>query len=80
MNTTNNELSAKQIFNSSSLSRREKIQLLKQREYHARQLAVAEDENMAGAQQPNLSEIVGYLTELGAELTEKGTTPTMTGA
>lgn len=70
----------KAIFESKELTVAEKIQQLKQCEYHARQLAVAEDENMGGPKANNLPEILEYLHRLGADTDDSGNTPTMLGA
>jgi hypothetical protein len=74
------QLSPKEIFESNELTEAEKIKWLKQCEYHARQLAVAEDENMDGPQANDLPTIIDYLHHLGADTDDSGNTPTMLGA
>lgn len=82
MDTTNDitNLTAKEIYESTELTHEEKIVKLKQCEYHVRQLAVADDESMAGPQKLNLPDIQHYLELLDAGDGISGSTPTMLGA
>lgn len=50
-----------------SLSREQKIRILQQWEYDARELAVAEEENMAGGPPNRLDEVLQALRSLAAE-------------
>lgn len=58
-----------EIITEESLSREEKISILRRWEYDARELAVAEEENMAGGPPNMLAEILEALNKLGAERT-----------
>ncbi len=49
-----------------SLTRSQKIEVLKRWEYDARELEVAEDENMAGGPSSQLDEVLAALHRLGA--------------
>ena len=57
------------ICTDSDLTREQKIQVLRQWEYDARELEVAEEENMAGGPPDVLAEVLAALNELGAETT-----------
>jgi hypothetical protein len=50
-----------------SLSREQKIRILEQWEYDARELAVAEEENMTGGPPNRLHEVLQALRSLAAE-------------
>lgn len=64
-----------------SLSRHQKIDLLRRWAYDERELAVAEEENMSGADSSNniLDEILKCLLELGIEGDETQPPPTKHG-
>ena len=55
------------ICKDAALSREQKIQVLRQWEYDARELEVAEEENMAGGPPDLLAEVLAALNELGAD-------------
>ncbi|WP_154223536.1 hypothetical protein [Marinicella rhabdoformis] len=59
--------SAEEIFNSSKLSKSDKISLLQEWECTVRQMQVAEEENMTSGPDANLKEVLDYLHKLGAE-------------
>lgn len=54
------------VLNEQSLTRKQKFKILHQWEYDARQLEVAEDENMAGGPSDLLDNILAALNELNA--------------
>lgn len=62
-------LNPEEVLTEESLSREEKILILRQWEYDARQLAVAEEENMGGGSPNMLAEILETLNKLEAEKT-----------
>lgn len=80
INSEITNMTAKEIYESDELTKEEKIVKLKQCEYHVRQLAVADYENMGGPQKLNLPEIQQYLELLDADDSISGSTPTMLGA
>ncbi|SEA27408.1 hypothetical protein SAMN05660420_01683 [Desulfuromusa kysingii] len=55
------------VFQQQSLTREQKIKILRQWEYDARELAVADDENMPGGPPNQLDEIVQILCRLNAD-------------
>lgn len=57
----------KDVVGASSLSRDEKIRILRRWEYDARELNVAEEENMPGDSSPLLDDVLEALRELGYE-------------
>lgn len=67
------------IFEDSSLTRDQKIKILRRWEYDARELAVAEEENMAGGPPNMLSEIINTLHRLDADMDEDGSAPSKQG-
>ena len=67
------------VLRESSLSSEEKIRILKRWEYDARELAVAEEENMAGGPPNILDEILDALHQLKAEIDVEHSPPTKQG-
>lgn len=63
----------------SSLSRDQKFKVLKRWEYDARELEVAEEENMGGDSPSLLPDILKALRILNAEVDLGGSTPTKQG-
>ena len=68
-----------EIFDEQSLTREQKIRILKRWEYDARQLAVAEEENMAGGPPNMLEGILHVLHRLDAEINTEKSPPTKHG-
>ena len=62
-----------------ALTRTQKIQILRRWEYDARQLEVAEEENMGGNSPSMLGEIINALQLLDAEDEKEHTSPTKQG-
>lgn len=62
-----------------SLTREQKIQILHRWEYDARELEVAEEENMSGGPPSMLAEIFSALRALGCELDVEHSPPTKQG-
>jgi hypothetical protein len=56
------------VLDEQSLTREQKVKILRQWEYDARQLEVAEDENMAGGPSDLLDNILAALNELNAHI------------
>ncbi len=65
------------VFTESSLTREQKIKILRRWEYDARELAVAEEENMGGGPPNMLSEVLQSLHRLEAE--NEASAPTKQG-
>jgi hypothetical protein len=67
------------VFEESSLSREQKIRILRRWEYDARDLEVAEEENMGGGPPSMLDEVIKVLHRLDAEIDIEHTPPTKQG-
>ncbi len=67
------------ILGREDMSRQQKIEVLRRWEYDARELEVAEEENMQGAQPDILDEIYRALHDLGADLDPDHSAPTKQG-
>jgi len=65
-----------EVLNSQELSRDQKIKILRSWEYDARQLEVAEEENMIGTQEDILDKIIFALRSLDEEYNLDQTPPT----
>jgi len=65
-----------EVLNSQELSRDQKIKILRSWEYDARQLEVAEEENMIGPQEDILDQIIFALRSLDEEYNLDQTSPT----
>jgi hypothetical protein len=63
-----------EVQHSSSLSRSQKLKILKQWELDARQLSVAEEENMAGGEESMVGRVRRAILALGGEHMEGGST------
>ncbi|MBI4524383.1 MAG: hypothetical protein HY695_11305 [Deltaproteobacteria bacterium] len=61
------------------LSREQKIEILKRWEYDARELQVAEEENMTGPQRVNLDDVLKALRGLGVSADSDRSAPTKQG-
>ncbi len=61
------------------LSREQKIEILRQWEYDARQLDVAEEENMGGGEASQLDQVLAALQELSADRVAEEAHPTKPG-
>jgi hypothetical protein len=74
--------SPKDVLSDKTLSRDEKIEILKRWAYDERELSVAEEENMIGVDHDRrfvLSEILNLLRELGVDSDQKNPPPTKQG-
>ncbi len=67
------------VFDEQSLTREQKIRLLKRWEYDARELSVAEEENMTGGPPNMLGEILQVLQRLDVEIDTGNSSPTKHG-
>lgn len=67
------------VYREQSLTRDQKIQILRQWEYDARELQVAEEENMSGGSANNLQEILSVLHQLDAASNPSLSSPTKQG-
>ncbi len=67
------------VFDESSLTREQKIKILRRWEYDARELGVAEEENMTGGPPNMLSEILHTLQRLDADMERERSAPTKQG-
>ncbi len=61
------------------ISRDQKIEILRRWEYDARELAVAEEENMVGGPPNLLDQVLDALRELDAEIDAEHSAPTKHG-
>ncbi len=68
-----------EVLQRTDLSREQKIEILRQWEYDARELEVAEEENMVGDQPGLLAQIHQALHALQAHLDAEGASPTKHG-
>lgn len=71
--------SPEDIIEETSLTREQKIKILRRWEYDARELAVAEEESMAGGPPNMLSEIIKTLHRLDADMDQEGSAPNKQG-
>ncbi|MBV1789429.1 hypothetical protein KQ940_15340 [Marinobacterium sp. D7] len=67
------------VLEEASLSREDKIKILRRWEFDAREREVAEEENMAGAQDSRLGDILAALNQLGAHEDHGHSPPTKQG-
>lgn len=67
------------VFDEPSLTREQKIKILRRWEYDARDLEVAEEENMAGGPPDMLDEILDVLHRLDAGVDVEHSPPTKQG-
>lgn len=67
------------VVNETSLTTEQKIQILRRWEYDARELEVAEEENMAGGPPDMLQQVLTALSKLGAEPDPSNAPPTKQG-
>ncbi|GGB79061.1 hypothetical protein GCM10011352_00870 [Marinobacterium zhoushanense] len=67
------------VLEEASLSREEKIKILRRWEFDAREREVAEEENMAGVQDSRLGDILAALNRLGATDENSHSPPTKQG-
>jgi hypothetical protein len=70
----------KDVIQSENLSRDQKIKILRSWDYDARELAVAEEENMVGTQEDILDQIISALRSLDVKYNLDDTSPTKQGA
>lgn len=68
-----------EVFNDSRLNTEQKIIILRRWEYDARELEVAEEENMRGNKASMLRDILIVLHKLGADIDLEHTPPTKQG-
>ncbi len=69
----------KDVCNDSSLSLVDKIKILRRWEYDARELQVADEENMSGGPPDQLGDILAALSSLGHASTTRSGSPTKHG-
>lgn len=62
-----------------SLTREQKIKILRQWEYDAREIEVASEESMTGGSPSLLAEVLKALLQLGVEVDSEGSSPTKQG-
>ena len=67
------------VCNDKILTQSQKIEILQRWEYDARELEVAEDENMAGGPSSQLDQVLAALHKLGATSAMDPSTPTRQG-
>ena len=67
------------VLASEAFGKQDKIEILRRWEYDARELEVAEEENMGGASPSILSEILDALRTLNAEVDTENSPPTKQG-
>ena len=67
------------VLNQQKISREQKIKILRRWEYDARELEVAEEENMGGGPPSVLSDILVALHRLGSEVDPEFSPPTKQG-
>ena len=79
LNPSSEFASPRDILSVQALSHKQKIQLLRIWEYDAREMEVAEEENMAGGAPSLLSEILEALHYLGSGVDTEHTPPTKQG-
>ena len=68
-----------EVFDDSLLSKEQKIKILRRWEYDARELEVAEEENMRGNKASMLRDVLIVLNKLGAQIDLEHTPPTKQG-
>ena len=69
----------KEVVNDKTLTRDQKIEILRRWEYEAIELQVAEEENMQGKNGKLLDEILNALNEINADYESQHTSPTKHG-
>lgn len=67
------------VVSDQSLSRDQKVKILERWEYDARELQVAEEENMAGGPGNQLDDVLAALNSLGARHNPNDSAPTKQG-
>lgn len=67
------------VLNLQTITREQKIKILRRWEYDARELEVAEEENMSGGPPSMLSEILAALHRLDSEIDTEHSPPTKQG-
>ena len=67
------------VFSEKTLTREQKIRILRCWEYDARELGVAEEENMGGGPPDRLSEVLNVLLRLDEGLDHEHSPPTKQG-
>jgi hypothetical protein len=68
-----------EVFDNPGLSREEKIRILRRWEYDARELEVAEEENMGGGPPDQLDQVLDALHRLEATIDSEHSPPTKQG-
>jgi hypothetical protein len=68
-----------EVLEAEDISKDQKIEILRRWEYDARQLQVAEEENMVGPQINKLDRIINALRKLDVELNPEKSAPTKHG-
>lgn len=67
------------VLKQQTITREQKIKILRRWEYDARELEVAEEENMGGGPPSMLSDILAALQRLGSEVDPEYSPPTKQG-
>lgn len=67
------------VLNQQNITREQKIKILRRWEYDARELEVAEEENMGGGPPSMLSDILTALHRLDSEMDSENSPPTKQG-
>ena len=67
------------VLNQQNITREQKIKILRRWEYDARELEVAEEENMGGGPPSMLSDILAALHRLDSEIDTEHSPPTKQG-
>ncbi len=67
------------VFGEKSLTREQKIEILRRWEYDARELEVAEEENMGGGPPDMLDQVLSVLHQLDADRDTEHSPPTKQG-
>lgn len=67
------------VLNQQTMTREQKIKILRRWEYDARELEVAEEENMGGGPPSMLSDILAALHQLDSEIDTEHSPPTKQG-
>ena len=68
-----------EILTAESLTREQKIKILRRWEYDARELQVADEENMGGGPPDKLDQVLKVLHQLGANIDSEHSAPTKQG-
>ncbi len=79
LNPNSEFTSPEDVLNQQDITREQKIKILRRWEYDARELEVAEEENMGGGPPSMLSDILAALHRLDSEMDSENSPPTKQG-